>query len=108
MWRCTVCNFTLDSEDMPDNCPKCGAPKEKFIVLEDAQAGMLRRAQLSNQLHMELAALMDKAIKVAKQGEEDNLDPGCLKVFKTAIEQCGIINQMVKAEIMTHVNKNKW
>lgn len=107
MWRCTVCNFTMEGE-MPERCPKCGAPKEKFVALEEAQVELIRRSQKSNDLHMKLSALMDKVIAVAKEGEVDNLDPGCVKVFKNTTEQATIIKQMVKAEVQGHIGKGKW
>ncbi|MBM7854846.1 rubredoxin [Desulfohalotomaculum tongense] len=108
MWRCTVCNFTMEGESLPEKCPKCGAPKDKLVVLEEKQAELVKRSQKTNDLHMELAGLMDKVLVVAKEGEEDNLDPGCVKVFQTAREQAVIIKQMIKAELQGHVNKGKW
>ncbi len=28
---CPVCGYTYDGEELPDKCPICGAPKEKFV-----------------------------------------------------------------------------
>ncbi len=33
-WKCTVCGYIHTGEAPPDNCPICGAPKEKFVLLE--------------------------------------------------------------------------
>lgn len=29
-WRCTVCGYEYEGNEPPDECPVCGAPKEKF------------------------------------------------------------------------------
>lgn len=107
MWRCTVCNFTMDGA-MPERCPKCGAPQDKFIQLEENQVELITRSAKTNDLHMELSALMDDVLAVAKEGQADNLDPGCVKVFTVAVEQAAIIKQMIRAEIQGHVGKGKW
>lgn len=32
-WKCTVCGYITDKEELPDNyrCPLCRAPKDKFV-----------------------------------------------------------------------------
>lgn len=37
VWRCTDCGYLLTrAEQLPDECPDCGAPKEHFVlVIED-------------------------------------------------------------------------
>lgn len=107
MWRCQVCNYTAEGE-MPERCPKCGAPKEKFVQLEAEKAELIKRSQKTNDLHMKLSALMDEVLVVAKEGEADKLDPGCVDVFKKAAKQAVIVKQMVKAELQGHMNKGKW
>jgi len=34
-WKCTVCNYVHVGENPPDRCPKCGAPKSKFVKIGD-------------------------------------------------------------------------
>ena len=36
VWVCTICNFVVYEENLPDDyvCPKCGAPKELFVRKE--------------------------------------------------------------------------
>lgn len=34
-WRCTVCGYMHNGDEPPERCPNCGAPKEKFVLLED-------------------------------------------------------------------------
>lgn len=30
-WRCSVCGYIHRGEIPPEKCPKCGAPREKFV-----------------------------------------------------------------------------
>lgn len=107
-WRCGVCGIVLDVDSPPDVCPKCGAPKEKFSQIPDDQANLIERSRLSNNLHMELLTIMTKVLDIAQKGIEDNLDPGCLKIFTEAKEQAVLFQQKIKAELQTHMNKGKW
>lgn len=108
IWQCSVCGYVHDGEEAPDRCPKCGAPKEKFVALDDDKAQLVERSRYSNDLHMELASLLDQVLAVAESGIEDNLDPGCVVVFKEAQKQAWKVRQMAIAEIATHVSKGKW
>lgn len=36
-WKCTVCGHIHVGENPPEKCPVCGAPREKFVLLEDEQ-----------------------------------------------------------------------
>ncbi len=29
-WKCTICGYASRGDAPPENCPKCGVPKEKF------------------------------------------------------------------------------
>lgn len=108
MWQCTVCNYIHEGEHAPDKCPKCGAPKEKFNALDDQRTALIKRSRLSNALLMELDGLMAAAAEVAEAGIEDNLDPGCAKLFKECREFASFAGQSLKAEIQNHINKGKW
>ena len=107
-WKCGVCGYIHFGDEAPDKCPKCGAPKEKFIEMTEEQALIIAKAGRTNDLHMIFCHLMDKVIKVCDEGIELNLDPGCLAAFKKGKEQCEVLKNISKAEIATHVMKNKW
>jgi len=107
-WVCGTCGYVWDGDNPPNNCPKCGAPKEKFTQLPDDKAKLVDRSRLTNDLHMKLEAMMTKAIAVAEDGIKDNLDPACVVVFSKAKADAEIIKQMVKAEIQGHMNRGKW
>lgn len=107
-WRCTVCGYIHDGEGAPEKCPKCGAPREKFEALTAEKAQLIERSRTSNLLHMQLVAIMDDIKVLAEEGIDDNLDPGCVDIFKKAREQAEALTQMVKAELQAHINKGKW
>ncbi|HIE50866.1 MAG TPA: rubredoxin [Armatimonadetes bacterium] len=107
-WKCGVCGYIHEGDEAPEQCPKCGAPKEKFAQLTAEEAELVERSRLSNGLHLQLSTLLEEVICVAARGVEDNLDPGCLKIFTQARDCAWVLRQMIKAEIATHVGKGKW
>lgn len=107
-WRCQVCGYVHDGEEAPEKCPKCGASKDKFGQIAAEEATLIDRSRRSNDLHLQLSALLDQVATAAQEGIEDNLDPGCVGVFKKASTAATEIKQMVKAEIQTHISKGKW
>lgn len=108
MWKCSVCNFIHEGETAPDKCPKCGAPKEKFALLDDKQISLIQRSRLGNALLMELNGLLDAMEELALTGIEDNLDPGCVKLYEECRDFAAFARQSLKAEIQTHTDKGKW
>ena len=107
-WRCGVCGYVWDGSEAPANCPKCGAPREKFEKIPDDKAQLIDRSRFTNGLHMQLSALLDSVIEIAKKGINDNLDPPCVGIFTKTQEQAKTIQQMIKAEIVGHIGKGKW
>jgi rubredoxin len=108
MWRCSVCGYVWDGEEAPHKCPKCGAPQNKFVELEGKAMELVERSRFSNSLHMQLFMILEQIMDIAEDGIDDNLDPGCVKIFKQALEQAEILQQSIKAELQGHVNKGKW
>ena len=107
-WRCTVCGYVHDGSEAPDSCPKCGAPKDKFEQIAQDQADLIERSRFTNNLHMQLSGLLDQVLEIAGKGIDDNLDPGCVKIFQTAKQAAWELKQSIKAEIATHIAKGKW
>ncbi len=108
MWRCSVCGYVHLGEEAPETCPKCGAVKEKFNEVEEDIKKLIERSRFTNLLLARLYALMDEAQDIAAKGIEDNLDPACFHIFTYLQRESTILQQMVKAEIATHISKNKW
>ena len=76
--------------------------------MEAKAAELVERSRFTTSLHTQLYVLAEQMIDVAEDGIDDNLDPGCVKIFKRALEQAEIIQQSVKAELQGHMNKGKW
>ncbi|MEK6680895.1 MAG: rubredoxin-like domain-containing protein [Nitrospirota bacterium] len=107
-WKCGICGYIHDGENAPEKCPKCGAPKEKFEKLTDDSARLIDKSRFTNLLHQRLASALDELTAISDKGIADNLDPGCVDIFKKAKAEAFIISQMIKAEIQTHISKGKW
>lgn len=107
-WRCGVCGYIHDGAEAPEFCPKCGAPREKFAEVEQAAAALMDRARLTNELHMELSASLEKAKAISRRGIEDNLDPTCVALFQKVVSQAESFQRMIQAELAAHMGKGKW
>ena len=108
MWRCSVCGYVWDGEEAPDVCPNCGSPKEKYSAIEEKAGELIERSRLTNGLHMELSVLLEQVMGLAEDGIDDNLDPGCVRIFERALEAAETLQQSIKAELQTHMKKGKW
>lgn len=108
MWKCSVCQYITDAADAPDVCPRCGAPKEKFVKLADDKANLIKRARLTNGLHEKLHAVLDEVEEISDRGIADNLDSACVKIFEKARDDAKELKQWINAEIEVHISKGKW
>lgn len=108
MWKCEVCGLIYEGVEPPGKCPKCGAPKEKFRKLSEEEEKLVTRSRYSNYLHMKAYTLLQELLEVAEKGIQDNLDPGCLKIFTEEKEFALITMQKIKAELEAHMKKQKW
>lgn len=108
LWKCSVCNMIVEGEEAPDKCPKCGAPKEKFVELNEEESKKVYSSDRTNDIHMEVIDLCAKITKLCEEGIEIDLDPGCKKAFENAKDEVWIIKQRCKAELQTHMTKGKW
>ncbi len=108
MWKCSVCGYIHEGDGAPDKCPKCGAAKDKFEKLGDDAAKLVDRSRYTNSLHMSVSSLALDIVDLAEEGIEDNLDPGCVKIFNYAREVGVILHNMIDAELAGHMKKGKW
>jgi rubredoxin len=107
-WRCSVCGYVHDGEEAPEECPKCGAPKNKFDEISGEQSDLIEKSRFTNQLHVEMLGLMERVKEIAEEGIEDELDPPCVALFKKALQTANEIQQATKAEIAGHIARGKW
>ncbi|MDF1616400.1 rubredoxin-like domain-containing protein [Petrocella sp. FN5] len=108
LFKCTVCGFVYEADEALDFCPKCGAPKEKHVVLSEEDANKIYASDESNDLHMELVNLAATMIDLSEAGIEIGLDPGCIDVFEKTIKMAWEIKALAKAELGIHMSKGKW
>ncbi len=106
-WKC-VCGYIHDGDEAPVACPKCGGPREKFTLLEEAAAHLVERSRHTNALHCRLVNLARKMEQACKDGIEDNLDPGCVGLFRTALAHSYEIMKLSMTEMQGHIAKGKW
>ncbi|MBP2655873.1 MAG: Rubredoxin-type Fe(Cys)4 protein [Firmicutes bacterium] len=108
LFKCSVCNYIHEGTDAPDACPKCGAPKDKFVELGAEDAQKVYAAERTNDIHMEIIQLVDKIVELSKEGIGINLDPPCVSTFEKAKDEVYVIKQRSKAELEGHMKKGKW
>ncbi len=108
LWKCEVCGYISEGEEAPDKCPKCGAPKEKFTLLDEEAADKIFNSDRTNDIHMEIINLAAAIIDLAEEGIELDLDPACVKAFTNASDEAWVIKQRCKAELAGHMAKGKW
>jgi hypothetical protein len=63
---------------------------------------------LTNALHLELLPLLEDMVDIAEEGIDDNLDPGCVKIFTWAKETGEVLIGSINAELAGHMKKGKW
>lgn len=108
LWRCSVCGYVHSGEEAPDICPKCGAPKEKFVEISTEDADKILKSDRTNDIHMEIITLAGRIRELAREGIDINLDPPCVALFKNALAESWVIKQRSKAELEGHMKKGKW
>ena len=108
LWRCSVCGYVHEGAEAPGVCPKCGAPREKFIELSDEEADKIYKSDRTNDLHMEIIKLCGDIARLSEEGIKLNLDPGCVAAFERAKNESWVIKQRAKAELEGHMKKGKW
>lgn len=108
LWKCNVCGYVHEGNEAPDACPKCGAPKEKFVLLSQEEADKIYNSDRTNDIHMEVIELAAKIAVLCEEGIKLNLDPACVSTFKKAKDEVWVIKQRCKAELAGHMSKGKW
>jgi rubredoxin len=108
LWKCGVCGMVYEGEVAPDKCPKCDAPKDKFVELSKEETDKIYSSDRTNDIHMEIIQLAAKIVSLSEEGININLDPPCVSTFSRAKDEAWIIKQRCKAELAGHVSRGKW
>ena len=107
-FRCTICGYIHDGDNPPAFCPKCGATADKFEELDETAAGLVERSRQTNLYHSKVIALAGEIVEICKAGIGDNLDPGCVDVFKKSLEMANQQMKLSMTEVAGHMQKGKW
>ena len=107
-WKCGVCGYIHDGDEVCDACPKCGAPAEKFTELDEAAGNLIERSRHTNALHAQLIDLARQIERICEDGIRDALDPGCSKVFEQSLQASYIQMKLSMTEMQGHMQKGKW
>jgi len=107
-WKCGSCGLIYEGSEAPEKCPKCGALKNMFTQVPDDQVKLIEKSCFSNGLHMEAYTLLGELLELSEKGIQDNLDPACVKIFTEEREFAKLMMQKIKAELKTHMERNKW
>ncbi len=108
LFRCEVCGYVYEAEEAFEVCPKCGAPKEKHVILSEEDAAKIYNSDETNDIHMELVSLAGAMIELSERGIEIDLDPTCVKIFEKTMVAAWDIKAQAKAELQGHMKKGKW
>ncbi|MFO7952656.1 MAG: rubredoxin [Bacillota bacterium] len=108
MWRCEVCGYLHEGEEPPDICPKCGAPKEKFKLLDEEEAEMMRDALATREKYNQIYEHLEAINKIAQEGIDLNLDDGCNQIFSQTQKDIEAMHKKIKEELAGHADECIW
>lgn len=108
MWRCEVCGYLHEGDEPPEICPKCGAPKEKFELLDEEETEMMRDALQTKEKYAQILEKLDEVFQLAQEGIDLDLDDGCNKIFNKTKEEISGIHKMIKDELAGHAQQCIW
>ncbi len=108
MWRCEVCGYLHEGEEPPDFCPKCGAPKEKFELLDEEEAEMMRDSLATRDKYAQIYEHLEAVSKLAQEGIDLNLDEGCNEIFNQTQKEIENIHNKIKEELAGHAAECIW
>ena len=107
-FKCQVCNYVYESEEVYEKCPICGAPKEKMVEVEGEAKDKIYNSDYTNDIHMEIISLAQSIAELCEAGIEEDLDPMCVRIFDISKNLAWQIKQASKGELESHVKKGKW
>jgi rubredoxin len=108
IWRCEVCGYLHEGEEPPDFCPKCGAPKEEFVLLDEEEAQMMVDARQTKEKYSQIYERLDEITRLAREGVELDLDEGCNQIFNKTVEAIAEIQKTIKNELAGHAAECIW
>ncbi|HBV96563.1 MAG: hypothetical protein JL50_16730 [Peptococcaceae bacterium BICA1-7] len=110
VWRCTVCGWLHEGESPPDHCPRCGAPAEKFELVEPSEyAGLMEEDGVAAAAEVkEMAAEDKKRIEAALFSISYGLYiVGSVKDGRPNAQVCNTVFQITSAPARIALGINK-
>ena len=107
-WRCEICGYLHDGDEPPDNCPKCGVPKDNFSLLDEEEAEMMDDAIETKDKYVQILARLDEVMHLAQEGIDLDLDDGCNKIFHKTKDEISGVHKMIKDELAGHAQQCVW
>lgn len=108
LFKCSVCNYMIESDRPANVCLKCGAPSSAFQELSEEESEKVYDSERTNDILMELDSLAMKISELCYEGIEIDFDPNCIKLFNYSNDKVWEIKQLVKAEIENHIKRKEW
>ena len=108
MWRCDICGYLHEGEEALEFCVKCGAPREKFVLLDEEEAEMMHDALRTREQYQRIFALLTEVLEVAQEGIELDMDEGCNRIFNKTKEEVSGVHQMIKDELAGYAQHCVW
>lgn len=108
MWRCDVCGYIYEGEDPPENCPKCTAPRDKFVLLDEEEAEMMQEAFQTKEKYARILEKLQEVDRLAQEGIALNLDDGCNQIFARTRKDISAIRKMIQEELAGHAQMCIW
>ena len=83
---------------------------EKFSEIPAGKSALIDRSRKTNQIYMEIPALLEQVRELSEIGRDDDLDPPCVAPLfkKKAIVYSAELQQGIKAELALYMGKGKW
>jgi len=107
-WRCDLCGYLHNGDELPNNCPKCSVPKDRFFLLDEEETEMMEDAIETKEKYVQILARLDEVMLLAQEGIELDLDDGCNMIFQKAKEEIAGIHKMIKDELAGHAQQCVW
>jgi rubrerythrin len=83
-FRCTVCGYIHTGDNAPDKCPVCGAPKDKFVAIEEGEKMTEKNLVANWDGETEEVGLY---LAYARQAEMEGLPEVAQAFIKIAVEE---------------------
>jgi rubrerythrin len=81
-WKCTVCGYVHEGDQPPEQCPSCGAPKSRFVLLTEVPGKLLEDLK---KVFAEESKAHVRNLAFARKADQEEL-PQIGKLFRAVAE----------------------